>query len=202
MRFVLASKSPSRRELLRRAGIPAEVMVSDADETGLVGETPLALTRRLAAVKARTVLSKVAGDAVIVGCDSLLEIDGQVCGKPGTPEAATAQWRAMRGRSGVLHTGHCVIVRSDDEDAERSAVASTVVHFADVTDDEIRAYVATGEPLHVAGAFTIDGYGAGFITGIEGDPHNVVGLSIPLLRDMLGDLGIPWPSLWDTPTPG
>jgi septum formation protein len=130
----------------------------------------------------------------VLGCVSVLELDGEALGKPDDAPDAVRRWEAMRGRSGVLHTGHCL--RDTRSGAEVSATASTVVHFADVTDDEITAYVASGEPLHVAGAFTVDGLGGAFVTGIEGDHHNVVGLSLPLLRDLVGRLGHRWTDLW------
>jgi septum formation protein len=131
---------------------------------------------------------------VVLGCDSVLDLDGQALGKPGAPDEAVRRWRAMRGRSGVLHTGHCL--RDTATGNVAAATASTTVHFADVTDAEITAYVATGEPLHVAGAFTVDGLGGAFVTGIEGDHHNVVGLSLPLVRDLMAELGRSWTDLW------
>ncbi len=133
----------------------------------------------------------------MLGCDSVLELDGEALGKPGTAEVATSRWRAMRGRSGVLQTGHAL---SDTASGKTvSATASTTVHFADVSDDEIAAYVATGEPLHVAGAFTVDGLGGAFVTGIEGDHHNVVGVSLPLVRSLVAELGHSWTDLWRPP---
>ena len=132
--------------------------------------------------------------ALVLGCDSVLELDGEAHGKPADADDAVRRWRSMRGRSGVLHTGHCLRDTADGRTA--AATASTVVHFADLDDDEIAAYVATGEPLHVAGAFTIDGLGGAFVTGIEGDHHNVVGLSLPLLRDLVAELGHRWTDLW------
>ena len=133
----------------------------------------------------------------MLGCDSVLELDGEALGKPADAAEATARWRAMRGRSGVLHTGHAL--RDTASGHVASATASTTVHFADVTDAEIAAYVATGEPLHVAGAFTVDGLGGAFVTGIEGDHHNVVGLSLPLVRELVAELGRSWVDLWTTP---
>ena len=132
--------------------------------------------------------------ALVLGCDSVLDLAGEALGKPADADDAVRRWRAMRGRSGVLHTGHCL--RDTATGHVAAAVGSTTVHFADVTDDEIAAYVATGEPLHVAGAFTVDGLGGAFVTGIEGDHHNVVGLSLPLLRDLVAELGHAWPDLW------
>ncbi len=133
--------------------------------------------------------------SLVLGCDSVLDLDGEALGKPDDADVAVRRWQAMRGRSGVLRTGHCL--RDTAAGTRAAATASTVVHFADVTDAEIAAYVATGEPLEVAGAFTIDGLGGAFVTGIEGDHHNVVGLSLPLLRDLLGELGHAWTDLWD-----
>jgi septum formation protein len=130
----------------------------------------------------------------VLGCDSVLALDGQILGKPGQPDAAVRRWRAMRGRSGVLHTGHCLVDPAGGVEVARSV--ATTVHFADVTDEEIAAYVATGEPLQVAGAFTVDGLGGAFVSGIEGDHHNVVGLSLPVLREMFAELGVPWTDLW------
>jgi septum formation protein len=131
---------------------------------------------------------------LVLGCDSLLELDGAALGKPSTAEAAVERWRRMRGRAGVLHTGHCLIETSSGR--TESAVASTTVRFADVSDAEIAAYVASGEPLAVAGAFTVDGWGGAFVESIEGDHHNVVGVSLPLLRRMVAAFGICWPQLW------
>ena len=136
--------------------------------------------------------------ALVLGCDSVLELDGEALGKPGDAAEARTRWRAMRGRSAVLHTGHALHDTASLRVA--AATASTVVHFADVSDAEIDAYVATGEPLHVAGAFTVDGLGGAFVTGIEGDHHNVVGLSLPLLRDLLAELDQSWTSLWSRPS--
>jgi septum formation protein len=134
---------------------------------------------------------------LVVGCDSVLELDGEVHGKPADAEQARQRWQRMRGRSGVLHTGHWVVdARPTGTGAARGAVASTVVHFAQLTDAEIDAYVARGEPLRVAGAFTVDGLGGPFVSGIEGDYHNVVGISLPLLRELLATFGVAWQLLW------
>jgi septum formation protein len=149
-------------------------------------------------MKALTVAEQLDGAALVVGCDSVLELDGEIHGKPGSAEAATARWHQMRGRSGTLHTGHCVVETGTGRVVARSA--RTVVHFAELSDAEIDAYVATGEPLGVAGAFTIDGLGGAFVTGIEGDPHTVVGIGLPLLRDIMAELGIAWHDLWVRPT--
>jgi septum formation protein len=194
-RLVLASASPARLATLRSAGLDPEVLVSGVDESQVRSTDPAALAGELARLKARAVAPKVP-DAVVVGCDSVLGLDGAVHGKPADPAEAVARWRAMRGRSGVLHTGHCVIAPGGRE-VLRSA--ATTVHFADVTDREIEAYVATGEPLQVAGAFTVDGLGGAFVRGIEGDHHNVVGISLPLLREMFAEVDVAWVSLWSGP---
>ena len=138
-----------------------------------------------------------AASTVVIGCDSLLELDGAGFGKPASDaEAARPAGGGCAAGSGVLHTGHHVIMRINGQVLTRSAVAATTVRFATLSETEIDAYVATGEPLAVAGAFTIDGLGGAFVTEISGDHHNVVGISLPLLRDLLADLGVPWPSLW------
>ena len=193
-RLVLASQSPARLATLRAAGLDPEVVVSGVDEDQLTTTDAAELSLELARLKAVAVAERVTGDALVVGCDSVLELDGEVHGKPGTAEAATERWRAMRGRSGVLHTGHCVVDTASGRSVAEAA--RTVVHFADLADEEIKAYVATGEPLVVAGAFTIDGLGGAYVEGIEGDPHTVVGISLPLLRTMLAELGVAWHTLW------
>jgi septum formation protein len=191
-RLVLASASPARLATLRAAGVDPEVMVSGVDESLVTTPDPARLASELATLKARAVAAR-RPDAVVVGCDSVLALDGDVLGKPRDAEDAVARWRSMRGRSGVLHTGHCVIAPGYDEVVRGAA---TTVHFAEVSDAEIEAYVATGEPLEVAGAFTIDGLGGAFVRGIEGDHHTVVGISLPLLREVLASVGVPWVSLW------
>lgn len=195
MRIVLASASPARLKTLLAAGVSPDVIVSGVDESQVHTTDPANLAAALAQLKCRAVSAQVESDALVIGCDSVLSFDGQVFGKPSGPVDASARWRRMRGRSGVLYTGHCVR-RLDQEFIE---TASTVVHFADITDDEIEVYVASGEPLHVAGAFTIDGLGGAFITGIEGDHHNVVGISLPVLRELVVDLGLRWTDLWHRP---
>jgi septum formation protein len=190
--LVLASASPARLATLRSAGIEPEVMVSGVDESQVTAPDPGILATELATLKARAVAARTMG-ALVVGCDSVLALAGSAHGKPADADEARARWRAMRGRSGILHTGHCVIA-PDGREVVRDA--ATTVHFADLDDDEIEAYVATGEPLHVAGAFTVDGLGGAFVTGIEGDHHNVVGISLPLLREMLAAVDVRWTDLW------
>lgn len=196
MRIVLASQSPARLTLLQNAGIEPEVIVSGVDEDQITSTDPGNLAAALAQLKCRAVAADVADDALVIGCDSVLAFEGEIFGKPSGPADAVARWRRLRGRSGVLHTGHCV----RRGEVELIETASTIVHFAQITDAEIDAYVATGEPLHVAGAFTIDGLGGAFISRIEGDHHNVVGLSLPLLRELVGELGITWTDLWNRTT--
>jgi len=198
-RIVLASASPARLATLHAAGLDPEVVVSHVDETAVTEQDAAKLCLQLARLKAQTVAGWIAGRAYVVGCDSVLELNGTAYGRPADTAQAAARWREMRGSHGVLHTGHCIVETGPgDVGAVRSveAVASTVVHFADLDDEEIAAYVATGEPLRVAGAFTIDGLGGPFVERIEGDPHAVVGISLPLLRRLLAELGVPWPALW------
>jgi septum formation protein len=194
--LVLASQSPARLATLRSAGIEPVVIVSGVDESQLDGLPPAELALQLAELKCAAVAGRddVPAGALVLGCDSVLELDGEALGKPDDAEDAARRWRAMRGRSGVLHTGHSL--RDTASGRVAAATASTTVHFADVGDDEIAAYVATGEPLAVAGAFTVDGLGGAFVTGIEGDHHNVVGVSLPLVRDLVAELGHSWTDLW------
>jgi septum formation protein len=197
MRLILASQSPARRRILEQAGLSPEVIVSAVDETSPAGVEPTALAASLAEQKAETVFAglELTEPLIVLGCDSVLVFAGQTLGKPASADAAAALWRRLRGQTGCLVTGHHLIV-ADPSPRRSNRVAQTEVHFADLTDTEIKAYVATGEPQRVAGGFTIDGLGGPFITGLAGDPHNVVGLSLPLLRLMLADLGITWTSLW------
>jgi septum formation protein len=187
---VLASASPARRRLLLDAGISAEVIVSGVREDDVRGMAR-DMVSELAIRKARAVAADHP-DAIVIGCDSLLELDGRAMGKPISVEDATARWHAMRGRTGMLLTGHCVIRGG----REAAAVCATSVRFGRPNDAEIDAYIATGEPMAVAGAFTLDGRSAPFIEGIDGDPGNVIGLSLPLLRTLLGRLEIPLVDLW------
>ncbi|MBT2544903.1 septum formation inhibitor Maf [Streptomyces sp. ISL-44] len=193
--LVLASASPARLNLLRQAGLAPHVIVSGFDEDALDHDEPAELALALAEAKAGAVaaLDEAAG-ALVIGCDTVLELDGEALGKPADAEEATARWKAMRGRSGILRTGHCVIDTVGGRQV--SATASTTVRFGEPTDAEVAAYVASGEPLHVAGAFTLDGLSAPFIEGIDGDPGNVIGLSLPLLRSLLGELGVSITDLW------
>lgn len=194
-RLVLASQSPARLGLLRQAGLAPEVIVSGVDEDAITAATPAELARVLAEAKAAAVAARAeAAGALVIGCDSVLELDGEALGKPRDAEDATARWKSMRGRSGVLRTGHCVIDTATGRQV--SATASTTVRFGEPSDAEIAAYVASGEPLHVAGAFTLDGRSAPFIEGIDGDHGNVIGLSLPLLREQLAELGVVITDLW------
>lgn len=201
VQLVLASASPARRALLVRSGVTPSVHVSAVDEPAVVAAAvaahgplpPEDVALLLARAKAEDVAAALHDrpDHLVLGCDSVLELDGEVHGKPADAAEATARWRRMRGRAGTLHTGHWLVDdRADGSRGTLGATASTVVHFADVTDDEIAAYVATGEPLGVAGAFTLEGRAAPYIEGIEGDPSNVMGLSLPLLRLLLAEVGL------------
>ncbi|MEV7683868.1 nucleoside triphosphate pyrophosphatase [Streptomyces sp. NPDC088341] len=194
-RLVLASASPARLGLLRQAGLAPEVVVSGVDEDALSAPTPAELALVLAEAKASTVaaLPEAAG-ALVIGCDSVLDLDGEALGKPVDAEEATFRWKSMRGRAGVLRTGHCVIDTATGRRA--SATASTTVRFGSPSDAEIAAYVASGEPLRVAGAFTLDGRSAPFVESIEGSHGNVIGLSLPLLRGLLAELGTGITDLW------
>jgi len=194
-RLILASQSPARLNLLRQAGMDPEVIVSGVDEDAITAPTPADLALALAEAKASVVAAlPEAQGALVIGCDSVLELDGQALGKPADAEEATSRWKSMRGHAGVLQTGHCIWNTADKRYV--SGTASTVVRFGDPTDEEIAAYVASGEPLHVAGAFTLDGRSAPFIEGIDGDHGNVIGLSLPLVRKLLAQLGVGITELW------
>ncbi|WP_069387410.1 Maf family protein [Cellulosimicrobium cellulans] len=229
LRLLLASRSPARLTTLRAAGVTPLVRVSDVDEDAVLRDArerygdlePVDAVLVLARAKAEEVARAVEADGaaddtvdpglvdaeaapaadLLIGCDSMLELDGEVLGKPRDGDDARARWRAMRGRTGVLHTGHWLIDLRDAEDggtgATLGATASTTVHFADLSDEEVDAYVATGEPLHVAGAFTVDGLGGPYVERVEGDHHNVVGISLPLVRELLGEVGVRWHELRD-----
>lgn len=204
-RVVLGSASSGRLSVLRKAGIDPVVLVSDVDEEAIItrlGEAPPSeVVCALATAKAHRVAEMLktepASDCVVIGCDSMLEFDGRLSGKPGSADAARRQWNSMAGRSGVLHTGHCVLRLTDGTVAgDVCELGSTTVHFGSPSDADLAAYVATGEPLWVAGAFTLDGLGGWFIDRIEGDPSNVIGLSLPLLRTSLARLGLDVARLW------
>lgn len=192
--LVLASASPARLGLLRQAGLDPRVVVSGVDEEAITAATPAELALVLAEAKAKAVAAELAGGELVIGCDSVLELDGRALGKPADADEALARWQSMRGRAGVLRTGHCVIDTTTGR--QSSATASTTVRFGTPDDAEIAAYVASGEPLHVAGAFTLDGRSAPFVEGIDGDPGNVIGLSLPLLRRLLADLDVRITDLW------
>ncbi|WP_224282711.1 nucleoside triphosphate pyrophosphatase [Streptomyces sp. LS1784] len=192
--LVLASASPARLGLLRQAGLDPRVVVSGVDEDAITAATPAELALVLAEAKAKAVAAELADGELVIGCDSVLELDGQALGKPADAAEALARWQSMRGRAGVLRTGHCVIDTTTGR--QSSATASTTVRFGTPDDAEIAAYVASGEPLHVAGAFTLDGRSAPFVDGIDGDPGNVIGLSLPLLRRLLADLDLRITDLW------
>lgn len=197
--FVLASASPSRRRLLEQAGIAPLVLVSGVDEEAIeermrhqpVPDVALALARAKAEAVAE--LADVPAGALVLGCDSIFEVGGVRLGKPPSAEEALRRWQRMRGRSGTLHTGHWLIDSSTGTSAGETV--STVVDMVDAPDDEIAAYVATGEPLKVAGGFTLDDLGAPYVAGIHGDPGNVIGVSLPAVRRLALALGRGWPSV-------
>jgi septum formation protein len=170
------------------------VIVSHVDEDAILaslrGTTPADAVLALARAKAEEVVTKHAPAALVLACDSMLEFGGEILGKPGDAATAASRWRAMRGSTGVLHTGHWLVDARVGRGATTGATSSTTVHFADLTDEEVDAYVATGEPLNVAGAFTVDGLGGPYVESMEGDYHGVVGVSLPLVRRLLGELGI------------
>ncbi|MEK6442581.1 Maf family protein [Pseudonocardia sp. T1-2H] len=208
MRLVLASASPARLSVLRAAGLDPAVSVSDVDEDALLAAVPDATAAEkvttLAGAKATTVARRLDGpdalDSIVIGCDSMLHIDGELVGKPKDVDTARDRWRSMAGRSGELVTGHAVL-RVVDGEIDRAAEghAVTVVRFGTPTDAELEAYLGTGEPLAVAGAFTLDGLGGWFVDGIDGDPSNVIGISLPLVRRLLAGVGVSPVDLWDHP---
>ena len=198
-RLVLASASPARLGVLRAAGVQPEVRVSGVDEDAITAPDPSALVLALARAKAAAVVRPADDDLLVLGCDSLLDLDGTAYGKPWTPEEATKRWTLMGGRSGVLRTGHALLsVRSGEVVAQAVDVASTEVRFGTPSPDELAAYVDTGEPLEVAGAFTIDGRGGWFVDGVDGDPGTVIGLSLPMMRRLLNRVGVAVTDLWGT----
>ncbi|MGH3711219.1 MAG: Maf family protein [Pseudonocardiaceae bacterium] len=204
MRFVLASASPARLSVLRAAGVDPDVRVSGVDEDTLLATlpdaTPAELVTALARAKADAVTAEVAAehpDAVIVGCDSMLYIGGELVGKPGEADVAVRRWQAMAGGTGELLTGHAVIrLRAGTATATASGTETTLIRFSTPSAAEINAYVTTGEPLRVAGGFTLDGRGGWFVDGIDGDPSSVIGISLPLTRRLLAEVGISVVSLW------
>jgi septum formation protein len=185
IRFVLASASPARLATLRAAGLDPDVVVSGVDEAAVVANDTATLVSRLALAKASAV-ARTHPNTLVLGCDSLLDFDGAMVGKPAAAEDAVAQWKAMRSHTAVLYTGHALVY----DDRVVTEVAGTAVRFADPDDAEIAAYVATGEPLVVAGSFTVDGLGGWFVDSVDGDHHNVVGVSLPMLRHMVRRLGL------------
>ncbi|MGX9673965.1 Maf family protein [Mycobacterium sp. HM-7] len=211
MRLVLGSASAGRLGVLRKAGVEPVVLVSDVDEDAIIASLadagPGDVVQALATAKAQRVTelldADLSSDCVVIGCDSMLEFDGRLTGKPGSPEVARQQWHSMAGRSAILHTGHCVLRLTDGAVRNRvSELGSTTVQFGDPSPTDLDAYVDTGEPLWVAGAFTLDGLGSWFIDGIDGDPSNVIGLSLPLLRRMLARLEVSVADLWAANSPG
>ncbi|MGH3717731.1 MAG: Maf family protein [Pseudonocardiaceae bacterium] len=204
MRLILASASSGRLAVLRGAGIDPVVRVSGVDEDALAATltdaTPAELVTALAWAKADAVASEATTeypDAVIVGCDSMLHIGGELVGKPGCTDTASRRWRAMAGDTGELITGHAVIrLNQGERSATSSGAQTTLIHFGTPSAAEIEAYVGTGEPLRVAGGFTLDGRGGWFVDGIDGDPSSVIGISLPLTRRLLAEVGVPVVSLW------
>lgn len=207
MRFVLASASPARLATLRHAGLAPEVIVSGVDEDALTAaagpRSTAELTGLLAQAKAHDVASRIHGDAVVVACDSLLDVRGRGYGKPGDAATVRARWAALRDARAVLHTGHCVVrIKQSTVVHTARGIGSATVQFTSPTDAELEAYISSGEPQQVAGGFTLDGLGGWFVAGVDGDPHTVVGISLPLLRRLLADVGVTLTDLgWPTPPP-
>ena len=194
-KIVLASQSTSRRRLLEGAGLKPTIIVSNVDEETefFNAMTPADMVIALAVTKAHTVREQIDYPALIIGCDSTFDVDGVSFGKPGTPDVARERAKAISGRSGLLHTGHCIIDTAQGREiADR---VTTKVTFSEMTDQEIEDYIASEEPLHVAGGFTLDGFGSPFIPLIEGDYTNVVGISMPFLRSAMSQLGYSWPEV-------
>ena len=194
-KIVLASQSTSRRRLLESAGLKPTILVSSVDEETefFNAMTPSDMVIALAVTKAHTVREQIDYPALIIGCDSTFDVDGVSFGKPGTPAIARERAKLISGRSGLLHTGHCIIETAQGREiADR---VTTKVTFSEMTDQEIEDYIASEEPLHVAGGFTLDGFGSPFIPIIEGDYTNVVGISMPFLRSAMSQLGYSWPEV-------
>ena len=194
-KIILASASTSRRRLLESAGLTPLIMVSHVDEETefFNALSPIDMVIALAITKAHTIREQIDFPAIIIGCDSTFEFDGKSLGKPGTPEIAIERAQRVQGNSGLLHTGHCII--DTTKDREISGIVTTKVTFDSMSDGEISDYVASGEPLHVAGGFTLDGFSSPFIPSIEGDYTNVVGISMPFLRKAFQQLGYSWPEI-------
>jgi septum formation protein len=191
-KVVLASASPARKRLLEASGVPFEVIISGVDEEDpkIASLSPKEMVIALAILKAHTVKEKVGNSYLIIGCDSTFEFNGKSLGKPGTPDVAIARCKELRGNFGYLHTGQCVI--DTENGIEVSDISTSKVYFAQMSDEEIESYVATGEPLQVAGGFTLDGLSSPFISRIEGDSTGIIGLSMPHLRLAINSLGLNW----------
>ena len=204
-RLVLGSASPGRLKVLRQAGVEPLVVVSGVDEDAVAaalgpdaapGGVVCALARAKAEQVARSLDGALAANCVVIGCDSMLYIEGRLCGKPESLAQARRQWQSMAGRAGQLYTGHCVVRPDGGIVHSEAETAITTVHFGQPSPDDLEAYLASGESLRVAGGFTLDGLGGWFIDGIDGDPSNVIGLSLPLLRTLLGRVGLSVATLW------
>ena len=191
--LVLASASPARLRLLRDAGLDPEVVVSGFDEDSVRADDPAELVELLAVRKAQVVADGRTGP-IVIGCDSMLLFDGEVLGKATSPADVVRRWQRFRGNEGTLLTGHCVIDTANG--ATVSAVGATTIRFGSPDDDELTSYAGTDEALQVAGPFTIDGRAASFVDGIDGDAGNVIGISLPLLRELLAKLGVRVTDLW------
>lgn len=205
-RLILASASPGRRKVLRQAGVDPLVIVSGVDEDALMAAlgddaTPAKVTTTLSKAKAKavaqTLTPELAADCVVIGCDSMLFRDGRLWGKPESEQAALAGWRDMAGRSGDLHTGHCVIrLRDNVIEQEAADITVTTVTFGNPSEADLAAYVRSGEPVAVAGGFTLDGLGGWFVDGVNGDPSSVIGIGLPLTRTLLERVGVSIAELW------
>ena len=197
MRIILASASPARRDLLRRAGVSCDVIISDVDESTIATPDPALLTTLLAQAKGRTVANLLSEPALIIAADTVVEVAGRVSGKPADDDAARQQWQLLSCGQATVHTGHWVgLLDTAGQLNSVQASAATQVTFGTITGSELDAYLATKEPLRAAGAFTIGGYGGAFIERVDGCAHNVEGLSLPLLRTLVNQLGLSWQDLW------